>query len=48
MTKIFNFALKIKEGGREGDTIEVLRSCHPPKFGTCTSWIALLRVRKSL
>ena len=31
MTKIFNFALKIKEGGREGGTCEVLRPCHPPK-----------------
>ena len=36
MTKIFNFALKIKEGGREGDTCEVLRPCHLPKFRTCT------------
>ena len=39
MPKIFNFALKIKEGGREGGTCEVLRPCHPPskkKFGTCT------------
>ena len=32
MTKIFNFALKIKGGGREGDTCEVLRPCHPPKI----------------
>ena len=31
MTKILNFGLKIKEGGREGDTCQVLRSCHPPK-----------------
>ena len=31
MTKIFNFALKIKGGGREGGTCEVLRLCHPPK-----------------
>ena len=30
MTKIFNFALKIKGGGREGGTCEVLRPCHPP------------------
>ena len=39
MTKIFNFALKIKGGGREGGTCEVLRPCHlpPKKFGTCTS-----------
>ena len=39
MTEILNFALKIKGGGREGDTCEVLRPCHPPKkfgFGTCT------------
>ena len=39
MTKIFNFALKIMGGGREGGTCEVLRPCHPPlhkKFGTCT------------
>ena len=31
MTKILNFASKIKEGGREGGTREVLRPCHPPK-----------------
>ena len=36
MTKILNFALKIKGGGREGGTCEVLRPCHPPKFETCT------------
>ena len=38
MTKILNFALKIKGGGR-GGTYEVLRPCHTPqkKFGTCTS-----------
>ena len=28
MTKILNFALKIK-GGRKGGTCEVLRPCHP-------------------
>ena len=32
MTKIFNFALKIKGGGREGGTCEVLLPCHPPKI----------------
>ena len=32
MTKIFNFALKIKGGGREGGTCEVLRPCHPRKI----------------
>ena len=37
MTKTLNFALKIKGGGREGGTCEVLRPCHPPKFGTCTN-----------
>ena len=31
VTKILNFALKIKGGGREGGTCEVLRPCHPPK-----------------
>ena len=31
MTKILNFALKIKGVGREGGTCEVLRPCHPPK-----------------
>ena len=39
MTKGLNFALKIKQGGREGGTCEVLRLCHPPKkekIGTCT------------
>ena len=30
MTKILNFGLKIKGGGREGGTCEVLRPCHPP------------------
>ena len=29
VTKILNFALKIKGGGREGGTCEVLRPCHP-------------------
>ena len=39
MTKILNLTLKVKAGGREGGTCEVLRPCHPPKkkFGTCTS-----------
>ena len=32
MTKILNFALKIKGGGREGGPCEVLRPCHPPKI----------------
>ena len=32
MTKIFNFALKIKGGGREGGTCEVLRPCQLPKI----------------
>ena len=32
MTKILNFALKIKGGGREDGTCEVLRPCHPPKI----------------
>ena len=32
MTKILNFDLKIKGGGREGGTCEVLRPCHPPKI----------------
>ena len=36
VTKIFNFALKIKGSGREGGTCEVLRPSHPPKFKTCT------------
>ena len=31
MTKSLNFALKIKGGGREGGTCEVLRPCHPPQ-----------------
>ena len=30
MTTILNFTLKIKGGGREGGTCEVLRPCHPP------------------
>ena len=36
MTKNFNFVFKIKEGDREGDTCEVLGSCHTPKSETCT------------
>ena len=38
MTKVLNFALKIKRGGRDCGTCEVLRPCQPlpPKFGTCT------------
>ena len=37
MTKFFNFALKIEEGGREGGRCEVLRPANPhPQFGTCT------------
>ena len=32
MTKILNFALKIKGGGREGGTCEVLGPCHPLKI----------------
>ena len=31
MTKIFNFALKIKGGGREDGRCEVLQPCHPQK-----------------
>ena len=30
MTKLFNFVLNIKEGGREGGTCKVLQPCHPP------------------
>ena len=42
MTKVLNFALKIKGGGTEGGTCEVLPPCHPPppKFGTCTCRVA--------
>ena len=32
MTKSFNIALKIKEGGREGGRSEVLGPCQPPKI----------------
>ena len=32
MTKILYFTLKIKGGGREGGTCEVLRPCHPLKI----------------
>ena len=32
MTKMLNFSLKIKGGGREGGTCEVLRPCLPPKI----------------
>ena len=40
MTKILNFALKIKGGGREGGTCEVLRPCHPPP---CIAYMQLLK-----
>ena len=30
MTQILKFPLKIKGGGREGGTCEVLQPCHPP------------------
>ena len=50
MRKIFNFALKIKGGGREGGTREVLRPYHPPpqkkKFGTCT--LSLLAITRQI
>ena len=48
MTKILNFALKIKGGGREGGTCDVLRPCHPPppkKFETCTNIEPKIRPR---
>ena len=32
MTKVFNFALKIKASSREGGTCEVLRPYHPSKI----------------
>ena len=38
MTKILNFALKIKGGGREGGTCEVLRPCHPLKIWNVHQW----------
>ena len=53
MTKILNYDLKIKGGGREGGTCEVLRPCHPPKqkkIETCTSlgnFVLLLHIRFS-
>ena len=43
MTKILNFGLKIKGGGRESGTCEVLRPCQPPpqkKIETCTRGVA--------
>ena len=44
MTKTFNFDLKIKGGGREGGTCEVLRPCHQKKIETytnrCRVWCA--------
>ena len=38
MTKILYFALKIKGGGREGGTCEVLRPCHPLKIWNVHKW----------
>ena len=43
MTKVLNFGLKIKGGGREGGTCEVLRPCLPPKI-----WNVHLRVPAGL
>ena len=40
MTKIFNFALNIKEGGREGGTCKVLRPCHPQKIWNVHLYLA--------
>ena len=36
MTQIFNFALKIKGGGREGARCEVSKTFTHLDFGTCT------------
>ena len=30
------FCFEYQGGGKEGGTCEVLRPCHPQKFGTCT------------
>ena len=47
MTKNLNFGLKIKGGGREGGTCEVLRPCHPPKFETCT-WMDIFACKMTV
>ena len=44
MTKNLNFALKIKGGGREGGTCEVLRPCHPLKIWNVHTACAVFRV----
>ena len=38
MTKILNFGLKIKGGGREGGTCESSDPATPSKFETCTGY----------
>ena len=48
MTKIFNFALKIKGGGREGGTCEVLRPCHPQKIWNVHQGDALTQPKKGV
>ena len=47
MTKILNFALKSKGGGREVGTCGVLRPCHPPKFETCTKCLKNIFIMKN-
>ena len=41
MTKILNFGFKIKVGGREGGTSEVLRPYHPQNLERALSLIIL-------
>ena len=48
MTNILNFALKIKGGGREGGTCEVLRPCHPLKIWNLHLLYSRLSLRFSL
>ena len=38
------FCLENQRGAREGGKCEVLRPCHPPKFGTCTWSFGILVV----
>ena len=48
MTKILNFALKIKGGDRQGGKCEVRRPCHPPKIWNVRLALAYTLIQGSL
>ena len=47
MTKILNFGLKIKGGGRQGGTREVLRALPPPQNLKRTPGVELPKLYKN-